>query len=252
MAMKFSPCPQRDGSARLLTCDAMATAGSDITPPIGHRKRLRERLLKSGGEGLHDYELLEMVLFAAMPRGDAKPLAKRLIDRFDGFAGAIAADQQALRSVEGMGDAGIAALKVVEVAAQRLGQASVINRPVLSNWDRLIEYCRMQIGRSSREHFRILFLNRRNVLITDEEQQRGTIDHTPVYPREVVKRALELGASAIIMVHNHPSGDPEPSRGDIDMTHEIRDVAGRLDIALHDHVIVSSSGHRSFKSMGLL
>ena len=230
----------------------MAVATSDTAPPVGHRKRLRERLLKSEGGGLHDYELLEMVLFAAMPRGDAKPLAKRLIERFGDFAGSIAADQQSLRTVEGMGDASIAALKVVEVAAQRLGCESVIDKPVLSNWDRLIDYCRMQIGRSGREHFRVLFLNRRNVLIADEEQQRGTVDHTPVYPREVVKRALELGASAIIMVHNHPSGDPEPSRGDIDMTHEVRDTAGRLDITLHDHIIVSASGHRSFKSMGLL
>jgi len=250
--MKCLPCLPRAGLAHLITCDAMGTATTDITSSAGHRKRLRERLLKSGGDALHDYELLEMVLFAAMPRGDAKPLAKRLIDRFGGFAASIAADQQALRSVDGLGDAGIAALKVAEVAAQRLGRESVIDKPVLSNWDRLIDYCRMQIGRSTREHFRVLFLNRRNVLVADEEQQRGTVDHTPVYPREVVKRALELGASAIIMVHNHPSGDPEPSRGDIDMTHEVRDIASRLDIALHDHIVVSAKGHRSFKSMGLL
>lgn len=230
----------------------MAGAASKIASPLGHRKRLRNRLLKSGGDALLDYELLEMVLFAAMPRGDAKPLAKRLIARFGGFAASIAADQQTLRSVDGMGDAGIAALKAVEAAAQRLGRESVIDKPILSNWDRLIDYCRMQIGRSTCEHFRILFLNRRNILIADEEQQRGTVDHTPVYPREVVKRALELGASAIIMVHNHPSGDPEPSQGDISMTHEVRDISARLDIALHDHIIVSASGHRSFKSMGLL
>lgn len=230
----------------------MGTATSGNVLSVGHRKRLRERLLKSGGDSLLDYELLEMVLFAAMPRGDVKPLAKRLLDQFGGFAESIAADQQTLRSVTGLGDAGIAALKVAEAAAQRLGRESVIDKPVLSNWDRLIDYCRMQIGRSTREHFRVLFLNRRNILIADEEQQRGTVDHTPVYPREVVKRALELGASAIIMVHNHPSGDPEPSRGDIDMTHEIRDIAKRLDIALHDHIVISATGHRSFKSMGLL
>lgn len=228
------------------------TASEHVLLSVGHRKRLRERLLKSGGDSLLDYELLEMVLFAAMPRGDAKPLAKRLLDQFGGFSESIAADQQALRSVKGLGDAGIAALKVAEAAAQRLGRESVIDKPVLSNWDRLIDYCRMQIGRSTREHFRVLFLNRRNILMADEEQQRGTVDHTPVYPREVVKRALELGASAIIMVHNHPSGDPEPSRGDIDMTHEIRDIAKRLDIALHDHIVISATGHRSFKSMGLL
>lgn len=230
----------------------MAGAVSKKSSPLGHRKRLRDRLLKSGGDAIQDYELLEMALFAAMPRGDAKPLAKRLIDRFGGFAGSIAADQHTLRSVDGMGDAGIAALKVIEAAAQRLGRESVIDKPVLSNWDKLIDYCRMQIGRSTREHFRILFLNRRNILIADEEQQSGTVDHTPVYPREVVKRALELGASAIILVHNHPSGDPEPSCGDIDMTHEVRDISSRLDIVLHDHIIISASGHRSFKSMGLL
>lgn len=230
----------------------MAAAISDTAPHVGHRKRLRERLIKAGGDSLHDYELLEMALFAAMPRGDAKPLAKRLLDKFDNFSFCIAAEPQHLLAVDGMGEAGVAALKVVEAAAQRLGREAVIDQPVLSNWDRLIEYCRMQIGRSQREHFRVLFLNRRNILIADEEQQKGTVNHTPVYPREVVKRALELGASAIIMVHNHPSGDPEPSRGDIDMTHEIRDTASRLDIALHDHVIVSAGGHRSFKSMGLL
>lgn len=230
----------------------MGGATTNPALAIGHRKRLRERLLKSGSESLQDYELIEMSLFAAMPRGDAKPLAKRLLERYGSFSSCVAADTQSLMNVEGMGEAGVAALKLVEAAAQRLGQESVINRPVLSNWDRLIEYCRMQIGRSQREHFRILFLNRRNVLIADEEQQRGTVDHTPVYPREVVKRALELGASAIIMVHNHPSGDPEPSRGDIEMTNEIRDTISRLDIVLHDHVIVSSNGHKSFKSMGLL
>lgn len=157
-----------------------------------------------------------------------------------------------MAEVEGIGDSAIVALKVVEAAAQRLGQASVMARPVLSSWDRLIEYCRMRVGRAEREHFRVLFLNRKNVLIADEEQQRGTVDHTPVYPREVVKRALELGASAIIMLHNHPSGDPTPSKGDIEMTHDIRETAARLDIQLHDHVIVSREGHRSFKAMGLL
>ena len=146
----------------------------------------------------------------------------------------------------------MAALKVVEVAAQRLGQESVLNRPILSSWDRLIEYCQMRLGRAEREHFRVLFLNRKNVLIADEEQQRGTVDHTPVYPREVVKRALLLGASTIIMLHNHPSGDPDPSKGDIDMIREIRETSERLGIQLHDHIIVSRGGHQSFKSMGLL
>ena len=150
-----------------------------------------------------DYELIEMVLFAAIPRGDVKPLAKRLLKRFGSFADTIAAPVEALQEVEGMGEASVAALKVVEQAAQRLGQEQVLNMPVLSSWDRLIEYCRMRLGRAEREHFRVLFLNRKNVLIADEEQQRGTVDHTPVYPREVVKRALQLGASAIIMLHKH-------------------------------------------------
>lgn len=218
----------------------------------GHRQRLRTRFLKGGGDGMPDYELIEMVLFAAIPRGDVKPLAKRLLKRFGSFADTIAAPIEALQEIEGMGEASVAALKVVEQAAQRLGQEQVLNMPVLSSWDRLIEYCRMRLGRAEREHFRVLFLNRKNVLIADEEQQRGTIDHTPVYPREVVKRALQLGASAIIMLHNHPSGDPEPSKGDIDMTREIRETAERLGIQLHDHVIVSKNGHRSFKTMGLL
>ena len=230
----------------------MTAAAAEATDRAGHRRRLRQRFLASGGDGMPDYELLEMVLFAAIPRGDAKPLAKRLIKRFGGFAEVIAAPPEKLLSVDGMGEASLASLKTVEAAAQRLGQESLNNRPVLSSWDDLIKYCRMRHGRAEREHFRILFLNRKNILIADEEQQRGTIDHTPVYPREVVKRALELGASALIMVHNHPSGDPEPSRGDIEMTREIRETAARLDIQLHDHIVVSASGHRSFKSMGLL
>lgn len=228
------------------------TAAVRSSEHAGHRQRLRTRFLATGGEAMPDYELLEMVLFAAIPRGDVKPLAKRLIKRFGGFADTIAAPSDALVEVQGMGEAAIAALKVVEAAAQRLGQESIINSPVLSSWDRLIDYCRMRLGRAEREHFRILFLNRKNILIADEEQQRGTIDHTPVYPREVVKRALQLGASAIIMLHNHPSGDPEPSRGDIDMTREIKETAERLGIQLHDHIIVSKTGHRSFKSLGLL
>ncbi len=229
-----------------------ARVASRATDAAGHRRRLRARFMSGGGEKMPDYELIEMVLFAALPRGDAKPLAKRLLQRFGNFADALAAPPEKLAEVEGVGEAAIAALKVVESAAQRLCQARVMERPVLSSWDRLIEYCQMRLGRAEREHFRVLFLNRKNVLIADEEQQRGTIDHTPVYPREVVKRALELGASAIIMLHNHPSGDPEPSQGDIDMTHDIRETAARLDIHLHDHVIVSRTGHRSFKTLGLL
>ncbi len=168
----------------------------------GHRQRLRSRFMAAGGDTLPDYEILEMVLFGAIPRGDVKPLAKRLLKRFGSFADVIAAPPETLSEVDGMGEASIAALKIIEAAAQRLGRETVMDRPVLSNWDRLIEYCRMQLGRAEREHFRVLFLNHKNVLIADEEQQRGTIDHTPVYPREVVKRALQLGASAFIMMIN--------------------------------------------------
>ncbi len=228
------------------------TAAARQSEHAGHRQRLRSRFLAGGADSMADYELLEIVLFGAIPRGDVKPLAKRLLKRFGSFADTIAAAPDALVEVQGMGEASVAALKVIETAAQRLGQAAVMDRPVLSSWDRLIEYCRMRLGRAEREHFRVLFLNRKNLLIADEEQQRGTIDHTPVYPREVVKRALQLGASAIIMLHNHPSGDPEPSRGDIEMTREIRETAERLGIQLHDHVIISKTGHRSFKSLGLL
>jgi DNA repair protein RadC len=249
--MKYSRSRRPGSIARPTRCEKVS-AVVQAAEHAGHRQRLRTRFLKGGGDNMPDYELIEMVLFAAIPRGDVKPLAKRLLKRFGSFADTIAAPVEALQEVEGMGEASVAALKVVEQAAQRLGQEQVLNMPVLSSWDRLIEYCRMRLGRAEREHFRVLFLNRKNVLIADEEQQRGTVDHTPVYPREVVKRALQLGASAIIMLHNHPSGDPEPSKGDIDMTREIRETAKRLGIQLHDHVIVSKNGHRSFKTMGLL
>ncbi len=227
-------------------------AALSTSDTAGHRRRLRARFLNGSTDALPDYELLELVLFSAFPRGDAKPLAKHLIKRFGGFAEVVSAPPEKLLSVEGMGKAALASLKAVEAAAQRLGRESVIERPIFSNWERLIDYCRMCMGRAEREHFRILFLNRKNVLIADEEQQRGTVGHTPVYPREVVKRSLELGASAIIMVHNHPSGDPEPSKGDIEMTREIKETAARLDIQLHDHLIIAAGGYRSFKAMGLL
>ncbi len=218
----------------------------------GHRQRLRERLLTSGVDTLPDYELLEMTLFAAIPRGDAKPLAKRLLAQFGDFAEVISASPERLREVHGVGGAAVAAIKVVEGAAHRLCRASIMDKAVLSSWDRVLSYCQARLARAEREHFRILFLNKKNVLVADEEQQRGTIDHTPVYPREVVKRALELGAAAIIMVHNHPSGDPDPSKGDIAMTRELAEIARRLDIQVHDHIIVARNGHRSFKSLGLL
>lgn len=226
-----------------------ATAKPDYA---GHRARLRERFLKGGGDALADYELLELLLFNAIPRRDTKPLAKALLRRFGSFAGVIGADAQELREIQGVGDGVVVALKSVDAAALRVVREDVMDRPVLSNWQRLIDYCRATLGRNKVESFRVLFLNRRNELVADEEQQRGTIDHTPVYPREVVKRALELQAAAIIMVHNHPSGSAKPSRADIEMTREVAEAAGKLGIVLHDHVIIARKGNTSFKEAGLL
>ena len=219
---------------------------------IGHRKRLRERFLKVGPDGLADYELLQLVLFGAQPRRDVKPLAKALMERFGSFAEVISADPQSMAEVKGVGESAIIALKSAQAAALRLIGGQVIGRPVLSDWQALLDYCQASMAYAKIEQFRIFYLNNRNVLIADEIQQHGTVDHTPVYPREVVKRALELGASAMIMVHNHPSGDPTPSRADIEMTRHVREAGEKLGITLHDHIIVSHNGHRSFKEMGLL
>ena len=218
----------------------------------GHRERLRTRFLEAGSDALADYELLELVLFRAIPRGDMKPLAKSLIAKFGSFAEVIAAPRARLAEVKGTGDAVIAELKVVEAAAQRLARGEVRQRHVLSSWTAVLDYCRAAMAFADREQFRILFLDKRNQLIADEVQQTGTVDHTPVYPREVVKRALELSATAIILVHNHPSGDPTPSRADIDMTKEIATVAKPLGIAVHDHIIVGKDGHASLRGLGVI
>lgn len=218
----------------------------------GHRQRLRERFLGPGGEHIADYELLELLLFAAKPRGDAKPLAKRLLKHFGSLASVILADQNELRAVADVGDAAVACLKAVEIAAQRLVQAPARQRPIIQSWTALLDYCRLAMGKKKIEEFRILFLNHKNALLSDEVQQRGTVNHTPVYPREVVKRALELGASAIILAHNHPSGDPTPSQADIDMTKQIATAGKAVGINVHDHLIISEGAHYSFKSHGLL
>ena len=229
------------------------TAASGNKPHFhGHRERLRGRLIKSGGEALADYEMMELVLFLARPRGDMKPLANRLIDHFGGFGEAISAPPARLREVDGIGEATISALKVVEASAVRLSRSRVLNRPTLSSWTALLDYCHASMAYNSTEQFRVLFLDRKNVLIADEVQQKGTVDHTPVYPREVVKRALDLGASSIILVHNHPSGDPTPSRADIDMTNQVAAAAQGLGISLHDHIVIGRGGNASFKSLGLL
>ena len=213
---------------------------------------MRLRLITAGPEAIADHELLEMVLFLALPRRDTKAIAKTLLGRFGSFAAAIAAPPQDLRATEGLGEAGVAALKTVQAAALRLARSEVMNQPVLSNWDGLMEYLNAVLARERTEQFRVLFLDNRNRLLADEAQARGTVNHTPVYPREVVKRALELHATALIVVHNHPGGDPTPSRDDIAVTQEIKAAAEALSIVLHDHVIVGNGRWLSFRKQGLL
>ena len=219
---------------------------------IGHRARLRDRFIKSGADALADYEMLELLLFQAIPRRDTKPLAKALINRFGSFSSVIRADVDALREVKGVGDSVIVILKSVAAAAGRLAQEEVLQQPVLGSWNRLVDYLRVEMAHEKNEQFRILFLDTKNALIKDEVQQTGTVNHTPVYPREVIGRALQLGASAIIMVHNHPSGDPTPSDADVEMTREVQDAGKMLGVTLHDHVIIARGGHTSLRSMGLI
>jgi DNA repair protein RadC len=218
----------------------------------GHRERLRTRFRQGGVDAMPDYELLELTLFAALPRRDTKPLAKALMARFGSFAEVIAAPRARLLEVKGVGESVANHLKIVEAAAHRLAKTRVMGRAALSSWSALLDYCTAAMARAQNEEFRVLFLDRKNNLVADEVQNRGTIDHTPVYPREIIKRALELGASSIILVHNHPSGDPTPSKADIAMTREIAAAAKALSITVHDHLVIGRSGHASFKSLGLL
>ncbi|HSG36932.1 MAG TPA: DNA repair protein RadC [Paracoccaceae bacterium] len=217
-----------------------------------HRKRLRERFMAGGAAALPDYEMLELVLFRAIPRQDVKPLARRLIDRFVDFNGVISASPARLAETDGVGEAVICELKIIEAAAQRLARARVMRRQVISSWDALLDYCHTVMAHRETEHFRVLYLDKKNALIADEEQARGTVDHVPVYPREVVKRALELNASALILVHNHPSGDPTPSDADILLTGQIGSAAEALGLILHDHLIIGKSRELSFRASGLL
>jgi DNA repair protein RadC len=212
---------------------------------------LRERFVNGGREALPDYEMLELLLFMAIPRVDIKPLAKALIHEFKTFAAVITAPAERLKEF-GLSENAIISLKVVEAAARRLAEGTVMGRAVLSSWEALLDYCAISIGHAQTEEFHVLFLDRKNVLIKDEAQSKGTVDHTPVYPREVIKRALELQASAIILVHNHPSGDPTPSLGDIQMTREIVVAAKALKIEVHDHLVIGKGKHASFKALGLL
>jgi DNA repair protein RadC len=225
---------------------------SEPPPYHGHRERLRERFYSAGADALSDYELLEMALFPALPRRDTKPLAKALIKSFGSFAEVVHAPVARLREIDGIGEAAINQLKLIAAAAHRVAKGEVKNRNPLSSWNEVIDYCRSSMAFADKEQFRLLFLDKRNQLIADEVQQTGTVDHTPVYPREVIKRALELSATALILVHNHPSGDPSPSQADIQMTKAIIEIAKPLGIAVHDHIIVGKSGHASLRGMRLI
>ncbi|PTE11569.1 RadC family protein [Mesorhizobium helmanticense] len=218
----------------------------------GHRDRLRERFATAGPSALPDYELLELLLFRLIPRADTKPVAKALLARFGTLAEVLGAPAARLEEVKGIGPAVALDLKIVAATAQRMARGEIIGRELMSTWTQLLEYCRSAMAFEDREQFRILFLDKKNTLIADEVQQVGTVDHTPVYPREVVKRALELSATAIILVHNHPSGDPTPSRADIEMTKLIIETAKPLGISVHDHLIIGKKGHASMKGLLLI
>jgi DNA repair protein RadC len=232
--------------------DLFAGPRAPASSTEGHRGRVRQRLIASGPESIADHELLELVLFLALPRRDTKPVARALLARFGSFANAITAPVPDIAAVDGMGEAAAAALKIVQAAALRLVRAEVMGKPVLTNWDALMGYLNAAMARDPVEKFCVLFLDNRNRLLADEVLARGTVNHTPVYPREVVRRALELHASALILAHNHPSGDPSPSADDIAMTRQIVEAARALSIMVHDHVVVGNGAWRSFRRDGLM
>ncbi|MBU2992263.1 DNA repair protein RadC [Octadecabacter sp. 1_MG-2023] len=233
---------------------AKPTCGQGKVPSYlaDHRKRLRHRFLTGGAAAMPDYEILELTLFRVIPRQDVKPLARQLIETFGDLNGVLAAPLARLQRVEGVGPAVALELKVMETVTHRMARAKVMQRHVISSWDAVLDYCHTVMAHRDTEQFRVLFLDRKNVLIVDEEQSAGTVDHVPVYPREVVKRALEVNASSLILVHNHPSGDPTPSNEDIAMTNQIADAAMALGITLHDHLIIGRSRELSFKAQGLI
>jgi len=237
-----------------LTLPPAGRAAGDAIPSYlrDHRARLRERFMQGGPAAMPDYELMELVLFRAIPRQDVKPLARRLLEAFGDFNSVVSAPPARLAEVPGIGPAAIVELKIVEAAAQRLARARVLHRPVISSWDALIDYCNTALAHRETEQVRVLYLDRKNRLIADEAQASGTVDHVPLYPREVIKRALELNASALILVHNHPSGDPTPSSADIALTDQVRTGAGALSITLHDHLIIGRERTLSFRSEGYL
>jgi len=230
-----------------------ASPRSDAKPHYaGHRQRLRDRFRSAGETALSDYEILEMLLFRSIPRADTKARAKALIKRFGSLAEVLGAPEPLIREVPEIGEAAALDLKLVAAAAQRMMRSAIRGRHVLASWAQMIDYCRAAMAFEEREQFRILFLDKRNGLIADEIQQTGTVDHTPVYPREVVRRALELSATAVILVHNHPSGDPTPSRADIEMTRTIIATARPLGIGVHDHIVVGKNGHASMRGLKLI
>jgi len=218
----------------------------------GHRQRLRQRFDEAGADALPDYELLELLLCQALPRRDVKPLAKRLIERFGTIGSVLGADRRALKEVAGVGDGVVHTLKLVEALGVRTLREPIIGRPVIGTWQAVLDYCTARLGHNKTEHFRVLFLDNHNALIADEEQQHGTVDHVVLYPREVIKRALEHGASAVVLVHNHPSGNPSPSRADIELTKEVAKAGATLGVTVHDHLVIGRSRHVSFKEAGLL
>jgi DNA repair protein RadC len=223
-----------------------------VDDKLGHRQRLRDRFRNGGAEAVPDYELLEMILYRVFPRGDTKPIAKKLMAKFGSFAEAVSAPRERLMEVDGIGERAVDELKLIKAAAERLMRGEISAKPALESWSSVLDYLRLVQGFDEREQFRILFLDKKNNLIADEVQGRGTVDHTPVYVREVIKRALELSSTAVILVHNHPSGDPTPSRADIDMTKQIMDAARPLGISVHDHIIVGRNGHASLKALRLM
>lgn len=232
--------------------DLLGAPRAEAPHEHGHRERLKARFAAHGADAMPDYELLELVLFAAIPRRDVKPLAKRLIARFGDFNHVISAEPPRLREVEGAGEAVIHQLKLVEAAARRLARARALGRPALGSWSAVVDYCKTQMAHETVEQFRVLYLDKRNVLIADAALARGTVDAVAVYPREVVKRALELSASAVILAHNHPSGDPTPSRADVEMTRQIKAALATVSIALHDHLVIGKDRDASFHALGLL
>jgi DNA repair protein RadC len=217
------------------------------TTRIGHRKRLRERLRRGGYTALHDYELLELILFRALPRRDVKPLARDLLDRFGDLSGVLSATDARLLEVTGIGQEVITEFRLIEAVALNFGQSRIMHKPALANWNQMISYCRTKIAEKNKEEFHVLFLDKKNHIIADEMKGSGTVDHAPVYPREVIKRALELSASALILVHNHPSGDPTPSKADIDMTNKLYALASQFNIVVHDHLIIGRVDEVSLK-----